>query len=146
MFLGCLLFPFLSLSLLFLFAGFLFAFFLTIPIANHYLMSFNEEIGVNLWAFANYLDYTIILLLAHGLAFEICVVLLFLVHFGFLTAEKMRAKRSFFAVGAFILSAVLTPPDVLTQLMLAFPLIFLYEVAIFYAFLREKRQKELLSI
>ena len=66
--------PFLALSFLFLGFGFLFAFYVTIPLANQYLLAFNQEIGINLWSLSNYLDYTVILLLGHSLAFEISVV------------------------------------------------------------------------
>lgn len=128
-----LLIPFLILSMLFLITGVLFAFFVTIPLANEYLQLFNESIGINLWTLSSYLDYTIGLLLASALAFEIAVILLFLVHFGILNADLMINKRRHAIVAAFVLGAILTPPDVLTQLLLAIPLIGLYEVAIFYA-------------
>lgn len=128
-----LLMPFLLLSLLFLSAGIAFAYFVTIPLANQYFITFNEGIGVNLWSLANYLDYTVVLLLSSGLAFEIAVMGLFLVHFGMLSPEKMRGKRQYAVVGAFIIGALLTPPDIFSQLMLAIPLILLYEFLIVYA-------------
>src|SRR5947207_3024004 len=65
-----LLIPFFGLSLLFLGLGLLLAFFVTIPLANQYLYSYNDNIGLNLWSFSYYLDYTIILLMANALAFE----------------------------------------------------------------------------
>ena len=92
----------------------------------------------------HYLDYTIFLLLANGLAFELCVLGLFAVHLGLVTAEGLLAKRRVAIVGAFILGALLTPPDVLTQIMLAIPLIVLYEGIILYA--RLKRSEILTEI
>lgn len=130
--------PFFGLSLLFLTAGFLFAYYLTIPLANHYLLAFNNGIGQNLWGLSAYLDYTLALILANGLAFELCVVLLFLVHFSVLSPEGMAAKRRHVIVGAFIVGALLTPPDVLTQFMMAIPLLLLYEVAIAYGRFRKR--------
>lgn len=131
--------PCLCLSIFFISAGFALAYFVTIPIANQYLQAFNASIGENLWSLSEYLDYTFFLLLANGVAFEIGLILLILVHLGFLTHETMVAKRRHMVVVAFIVGAILTPPDVMTQLMLAIPLILLYELAIFYAALRKKR-------
>jgi sec-independent protein translocase protein TatC len=128
-----LLWPFLGLSFAFAAAGLAFAFFLTIPLANQYLYAFNGEIGTNLWSLSNYVNYTLFLLLANAAAFEMGLVLFFLVHCGFIDVEQMRSKRRHMIVVAFILGALLTPPDVLTQFMLAIPLICLYELAILYA-------------
>jgi sec-independent protein translocase protein TatC len=134
-----LIWPFLGLSFSFVLAGLAFAFFLTIPLANQYLYAFNGEIGTNLWSLSNYVNYTLFLLLANAAAFEMGLVLFFLVHCRFLTAEQMRSKRRHMIVVAFILGALLTPPDVLTQFMLAIPLICLYELAILYACLRARK-------
>ncbi len=137
-----LLIPFGISSLVGICAGFAFAFWLTIPIANRVLFSFNAEIGTNLWALTSYLDYTVLLLLAHGLAFELAVVLVFLVHLGFVTARGMRTRRRYVIVGTLVLAAILTPPDVFTQVLLAIPLLLLYEMIILYALIREKRRKK----
>lgn len=131
--------PFFLLSLTFLTLGLLFAFFVAIPFANQYLTAFNAGLGDNLWTLPHYIDYTVLLLLAHALAFELCVLVLFLVHYGIFSSRAMIAKRKGVIISIFILSAVLTPPDVFTQLMLAIPLIVFYEVAILYAHLKEKR-------
>jgi sec-independent protein translocase protein TatC len=120
-------------TLIAMIAGIAFAQYVTIPIANRYLELFNASIGRNLWSLAHYLDYTFMLMIASGFAFEMGLALFLLVHMGLLTAEGMVAKRRHMIVVAFILGALLTPPDVPTQLMLAFPLIGLYELAICYA-------------
>lgn len=126
-------FPFLGLSLFFLMTGLLFAYYVTIPAANYYLLDFNQGLGTNLWSVSNYLDFSISLFLANAFAFESCVVLLLFVHYGVVSAETLINKRRHFIVIAFIVGALLTPPDVLTQVMLAVPLIGLYEGAILYA-------------
>lgn len=131
-----LLFPFLALSLLMMGLGVLFAFYCTLPVANHYLTFFNESIGENFWTLSHYLDYTVVLLLANGIAFECAVILLFLVHLNILTPDAMAKKRRHMIVGAFVLGALLTPPDVLTQVMLAVPLMVLYEAIIIYGRIR----------
>lgn len=131
-----LIFPFLFFSLLFFAMGFFFAFYVTIPAANKYLNAFNQGIGVNLWTLNNYLDFTLILLLANSLAFEASIILLFLIHLGVLSAKSLKAKRKHAIVLIFILSAIITPPDIVSQIMLSAPLIILYELAIGYAKLR----------
>jgi len=134
--------PFFLLSLAFLILGLLFAFFVAIPFANQYLNAFNAGLGKNLWTLPHYIDYTLLLLLANALAFELCVIVLFLVHYGIFSSQDMIAKRKAVIIGIFILAAVLTPPDVFTQMMLAIPLIAFYEVAILYSHLKEKRRKD----
>jgi sec-independent protein translocase protein TatC len=130
--------PFIIVSLFFLTLGFAFAFFITIPLANQYLFSFNNEIGINQWTLSHYVDYTTSLLLANGLAFELCVIFLFLVHLNILTATILINKRRHMIVASFILGALLTPPDILTQFMMAIPLIVLFEIVIAYAFLKDR--------
>lgn len=125
--------PFILTSIIFIAIGMGFAFFLTIPFANSYLSSFNEGIGTNMWSLSNYLDYTLFLLLANGVAFELCVLGLFAIHLGIVTTDQLSAGRRYAILAAFILGALLTPPDVLTQLMLAVPLVILYEGAILYS-------------
>lgn len=128
-----LVFPFLITSLVFISLGCLFAFLVTIPIANQYLLEFNRTIGMNLWSLSHYLDYTLFLLMANGIAFELGVIGIFLIRLKGISPETLAAKRRVAILTAFILAAVLTPPDVLTQLMLAIPLIGLYEALILYA-------------
>ncbi len=128
---------FLGLSLIFISCGILFALFITIPIANHYFYLFNQSLGINLWSLKHYLDYTLFLILANAFAFELGVLGIFAVHFQLVSRQWLIEKRSFAIVFAFILGALLTPPDVLTQVMLALPLIGIYEFMIIYAKLRE---------
>ncbi len=73
------------------------------------------------------------------LAVEIAVILCFLVHCRILSHETLKAKRRYFILFAFIFSAIVTPPDVLTQLLLAVPLTLLYEFAIIYSIIRSKK-------
>lgn len=136
-----LLIPFLFSSMVGIASGIAFAFFVTIPISNQYLSVFNQQIGTNLWSLQYYLDYTLFLLLANGFAFELGVVGVFLVYMGVVSAESLVAKRRFAIVGAFIIGALLTPPDILTQFMLAIPLILLYEFLIIFASLYSSQMK-----
>jgi sec-independent protein translocase protein TatC len=129
--------PFLLISLVLMIIGGCFAFKVTIPLANEYLSAFNQAIGINLWSLKNYLDYTFVLLFANSLAFEFCVIGIFAVHLGVVSYEKLRAHRRWAIVLAFVMGAILTPPDVFTQLMLAIPLMIFYELIILYARFRK---------
>lgn len=135
-----LLIPFLVSSVILITLGVAFSLTVTIPISNIYLAAFNQGIGTNLWSLSSYLDYTLFLVLANGIAFESAVVGVFAVHLGLVSAKAFSTNRRMAILGAFIIGALLTPPDVLTQLMLAIPLIALYELLALYAKIKEKRQ------
>jgi len=80
-----------------------------------------------------YLSFVLAMFLAFGLTFEVPVVVIVLVRMGVVSLDKLRAIRSYVIVGAFVLGAIFTPPDVLSQLMLAVPLWLLYELGLFLA-------------
>lgn len=80
-----------------------------------------------------YLSFVMTMFLAFGLAFEVPVVLVVLVKFGIVTVDKLKEWRSYFIVAAFIIAAVVTPPDVVSQLALAIPMCILYELGILFA-------------
>lgn len=135
------LFPFLSLSLISLILGCLFAYCVTVPLANGYLFSFNQAIGQNEWTLKLYVDYVLLVCLGHAIAAEIGLLLFILIHFQAISTSWLIKKRRYMIVLAFILGALLTPPDVLTQLLMAFPLMGLYEAAILYGKWRESGMK-----
>jgi sec-independent protein translocase protein TatC len=88
-----------------------------------------------------YFSFVITMFLAFGVTFEIPIVLIILVRAGVVTVEKLREARPYFIVGAFVVAAIVTPPDVLSQLLLAVPMCLLYEAGLFFARFVKTREK-----
>jgi len=89
-----------------------------------------------------YFSFVITMFLAFGITFEIPIVVVILVRFGVVSVEKLRDARPYVVVGAFIVAAVITPPDVLSQFMLAVPMCLLYEAGLFFARFVGKRAEQ----
>jgi sec-independent protein translocase protein TatC len=125
------LFPFVLFSSILFVTGSLFGYFIVFPYGFKFFISFATEDIQALPSVKQYFSFAIRLLLAFGLVFEMPVVVLFLTKIGLITPEAMKRFRKFAILCSFILAAILTPPDVATQIMMALPLIILYEVSIF---------------
>lgn len=80
-----------------------------------------------------YFSFVITMFIAFGVTFEIPIVLIVLVRVGLVSVEQLKSARPYAIVGAFVIAAVVTPPDVLSQLMLAIPMCLLYEAGLFFA-------------
>jgi len=80
-----------------------------------------------------YLNFVLVIFLAFGMSFELPVALVILVLLGWVTTDQLREARGYAVVGVFVLAAIITPPDVVSQLMLAIPMCLLYEAGIIAA-------------
>jgi sec-independent protein translocase protein TatC len=89
-----------------------------------------------------YFSFVITMFLAFGITFEIPIVVMVLVRFGVVSLERLRDARPYVIVGAFVVSAIITPPDVLSQFLLAVPMCLLYETGLFLARFVGKRAAE----
>lgn len=113
--------------------GCAFAYFLVLPTVFGFLVGVAPE-GVSMMTdLSHYLDFVLALFLAFGLCFEIPVAVVILVALGVVTPEMLTKNRPYVIVGAFVVAAVLTPPDVLSQIMLAVPMCLLFEIGVFAA-------------
>jgi sec-independent protein translocase protein TatC len=135
--------PFVLFSSILFAVGALFGYLVVFPYGFKFFISFATEDIQALPSVKQYFSFAIRLLLAFGLVFEMPIVVLFLTKIGLITPDKMKKFRKFAILGSFILSAILTPPDVATQLMMALPIIILYEISIFLskAIYRKKEGK-----
>lgn len=125
--------PLLVSSVFLFFTGMAFAYFLVFPVVFGFLAGATPE-GVNFAPdIGAYLDFVMTLFIAFGVTFEVPVVVILLVISGMVTVEKLREARPYVIVGAFIIGAIFTPPDVISQIMLAVPLWILYELGIVIA-------------
>jgi sec-independent protein translocase protein TatC len=123
--------PFVLFSTILFVVGSLFGYFVVFPYGFKFFISLATEDIQALPSVKQYFSFAIRLLLAFGLVFEMPIAVLFLTKIGLITPESMKKYRKFAILGSFILAAILTPPDVATQLMMALPVIILYELSIF---------------
>lgn len=90
----------------------------------------------------NYLSFVLTLFLAFGVTFEVPIAVILLVRMGIVTIAQLREARPYFIVGAFVIAAIVTPPDVVSQILLAAPMCLLYELGIFFARFVSRRKQD----
>jgi sec-independent protein translocase protein TatC len=122
--------PLIVSSVVLFFAGMAFAYCVVFPWIFHFFVSFTPE-GVQMMTdIDKYLSFVLWMFVAFGATFEIPVVEVLLVRMGIVSLDKLKSQRRYVIVGAFIVAAVITPPDVVSQLMLAVPMCLLYEIGL----------------
>ncbi len=122
--------PLLLAAVALFYIGCAFAWFLVLPTVFGFLAMFTPDTVAMVPDVARYLDFVLVILLAFGLSFELPVAVVVLVVLGVVTPAQLREARGYVVVGVFVLAAIITPPDVVSQLMLAIPLCLLYEIGI----------------
>jgi sec-independent protein translocase protein TatC len=123
------------------FAGMAFAYYVVFPSLFPILFSYAPE-GVSVATdIEKYWSFALTMFMAFGVTFETPVVLAVLTRAGIVTVQQLKEFRGYFIVGAFVIAAIVTPPDVLSQLFLAVPLVILYEVGIWVSMLIKPREK-----
>jgi sec-independent protein translocase protein TatC len=125
--------PLIVTSTLLFVAGIAFCYFFVFGQVFSFIASFAPKSITPAPDIEQYLSFVLTMFLAFGVTFEVPVALIVLVHFGIVDIPKLKAIRPYFIVGAFVVAAVLTPPDVVSQLALAIPMCLLYELGIFMA-------------
>jgi sec-independent protein translocase protein TatC len=126
-------YPFLIISTVLFLIGGLFAYLVILPITLHFLIAQGGELWTPNITLSNYLSFCMRLLLAAGLIFEFPVLMYFLAKIGVVTPEFLVKNRKYAILLAFTIAAVLTPPDIFSQILLAVPLFLLFELSIFVA-------------
>jgi sec-independent protein translocase protein TatC len=136
--------PFLALTPFLFLMGAALAYYVAMPLALHFLLGYQGNIaGVQATALpgiGNYLDFAMRFIFGFGVAFLLPVLLMLLEKAGLVTRQQLKRGRRYAIVVAFVIAAVLTPPDVVSQLLLAIPLVLLYEVSLVAIWFTERRR------
>lgn len=135
-------FPLLISSVLLFYAGMAFAYFVVFPMIFGFFTSVGPENVTVMTDINSYLDFILKLFFAFGIAFEVPVATVLLILTGATTAEALAAKRPYIVVGCFVVGMLLTPPDVISQSLLAIPVWLLFEVGIFFGRFVKSRENE----
>ena len=136
--------PFLFMTPVLFTGGAALAYYVAMPVALKFLLGFQGDIGgvqqEALPGVGNYLSFVTKFIFGFGVAFLTPVLLMLLERAGIVTRRQLVAGRRYAIVGAFVIAAVLTPPDILSQLLLAVPLVLLYELALVAIWITERRR------
>jgi sec-independent protein translocase protein TatC len=137
--------PFLLATPVLFIGGAAMAYYIAVPMALHFLLSYQGDLGGGvtqeaLPSVANYLSFVMQFLFAFGVSFLLPVVLMLLERAGIVTRKQLIGARRYAIVGSFAVAAVLTPPDIGSQLLLAIPLCLLYELALIGIWFTERKR------
>ncbi len=125
--------PLLMTSIVLFYMGMSFAFFAVFPLMFGFFAAVTPE-GVTIMTdISQYLNFILKLFFAFGIAFEVPIATILLIKTGFATTEALAAKRPYIIVGAFAIGMLLTPPDVISQILLALPIWLLFEIGLYFS-------------
>ncbi|MCJ8293628.1 MAG: twin-arginine translocase subunit TatC [Colwellia sp.] len=129
-------------STILFYSGIAFAYFVVFPVVFAFFTSVAPEGVVIATDISSYLDFILKLFFAFGAAFEIPIAIILMCWTGMTTPDSLREKRAYVVVGAFVIGMLLTPPDIISQTMLAVPMLLLFEVGIIIASFYHKEDEE----
>ena len=132
-------FPLLASSIVLFYVGLAFAYFVVFPLIFKFVVAFTPESVSYMPDITDYIGFVMMLVLVFGLAFETPVATVLLIWTGITTVEKLGTARPYVFLGAFVVGMLLTPPDVISQIMLAIPVYLLFELGIIMAKLFKSR-------
>lgn len=135
--------PLVIASVILFLLGMAFAYFLVFPVVFGFIVGVAPEGVAVMTDIGKYLDFVMTLFMAFGITFEVPVAVVLLVKMGMVSIAKLREIRPYVIVGAFVVGAIFTPPDVISQFMLAVPMWLLYELGILVAAMITKPKPEL---
>jgi len=134
--------PLVATSTVLFLIGMAFAYFIVFPVVFHFVATFTPE-GVEMNTdIQKYFDFVLALFLAFGLAFETPIAVVILTKMGIVSLKKLKESRPYVIVGAFVIAAIFTPPDVVSQLLLAFPIWLLFELGLLISGFIEKPKEK----
>jgi len=120
-------------STMLFYIGLLFSFYIVFPVIFTFLSSVGPESVDFAPDIQYYLDFILKVSFAFGVAFEVPIATILLIMFGATTAERLKKNRAYIIIGSFALGMILTPPDVISQILIAIPIWLLFEVGLFFA-------------
>ena len=134
--------PLLVSSIVLFYAGMAFAYFVVFPLIFKFLIGIAPQGVAVMTDITKYLDFVLKMFFAFGIAFEVPIATIILVATGMTTPESLAAKRPYIIVGAFTIGMLLTPPDVISQTLLALPMLLLFEAGLFFSKLIIRKRNE----
>ena len=135
--------PLIVSSTILFYAGILFSFYVVFPVIFGFLSSIGPSVVDFTPDIQYYLDFVLKVSFAFGVAFEVPIATILLIMFGVTTIEKLKSNRPYVIIGAFILGMLLTPPDIISQVLIAIPMWLLFEAGLIFAPMFKRQEKSI---
>jgi sec-independent protein translocase protein TatC len=134
--------PLLVSSIVLFYCGVAFAYFVVFPVMFQFFISTTPKGVLMMTDISQYMDFVLVMALSFGAAFEVPVAVVLLITTGIVSIEKITAARGYVLIGIFVVAAILTPPDAVSQTIMAVPMYLLYEGGIIFARILRRGQKK----
>ena len=134
--------PLLVSSIILFYCGVAFAYFVVFPVMFQFFISTTPKGVLMMTDISQYMDFVLVMALSFGAAFEVPVAVVLLITTGIVSIEKITAARGYVLIGIFVVAAILTPPDAVSQTIMAVPMYLLYEGGIIFARILRRGQKK----